>query len=161
MQYFKMLAVAALGFALLAPSPVFSMASAPEPGTKSRSYLDGERAVKAKDYAKAIPLLERALNDNLRDPDTNNLLGYSHRKLGNTQAALSYYQRALQADPNHKGANEYLGELYVEMKDLPKADERLQKLAQVCGANCEEYRDLKAAIDQAKASGDTGPKTGS
>src|SRR3954462_14182724 len=152
MHNFKTLAAVMVGCALLASGPVFSMAGAPDPVGKSRNYLDGERAVKAKEYAKAVPLLERALNDNLRDADTNNLLGYSHRKLGNAPTALVYYQRALQIDPNHKGANEYLGELYVEMKDLPKADERLQKLAQVCGTSCEEYRDLKAAIDEAKAS---------
>ena len=131
-----------------------------EPSTgKGRNYTEGERAVKAKDYAKAVPLLERALNDNMRDADANNLLGYSHRKLGNTQTALVYYQRALAIDPNHRGANEYLGELYVEMKDLPKAEERLTKLTQLCGTSCEEYRDLKAAIDQAKAAAPA-PKTG-
>lgn len=130
-------------------------------GDKSRAYKDGERAVKAKDYAKAIPLLEKAINDKIRDPDTYNLLGYSYRKLGNTQNALTYYQRALQYDANHKGANEYLGQLYVEMNDLPKAEERLAKLAQLCNMSCEEYRDLKASIDKAKAGGATGPRTGS
>jgi len=130
-------------------------------GGKSQAYKDGERAVKAKEYAKAIPLLERAMNENFRDPDTYNLLGYSYRKMGNTQNALTYYQRALQYDANHKGANEYLGQLYVEMNDLPKAEERLAKLNQVCGGRCDEYRDLKETIDKAKAGGSTGPKTGS
>jgi tetratricopeptide (TPR) repeat protein len=130
-------------------------------GAKSRAYLDGERAVKAKEYAKAIPLLERAVNENPRDADSYNLLGYSNRKLGNTQNALIYYQRALQYDANHKGANEYLGELYVEMNDLPKAEERLVKLGQLCQMNCEEYRDLKAAIDKAKAAPAAAPRTGS
>jgi tetratricopeptide (TPR) repeat protein len=129
---------------------------------KSRAFLDGERAVKAKEYAKAIPLLERAYNENTRDADATNLLGYSHRKLGNKDTALVYYQRALQADPNHRGANEYLGELYVEMNDLPKAKERLAKLQQICrNTTCEEYRDLKAAIDKAEATGTGAPRTGS
>jgi tetratricopeptide (TPR) repeat protein len=150
--------LAAGSVALTATSAVAMGSPDPLPG-KSRNYIDGERAVKAKEYAKAIPLLERALNDNLRDADANNLLGYSHRKLGNTQVALTYYQRALVIDPNHRGANEYLGELYVEMNDLPKAEERLQKLTQLCGTSCEEYRDLKTAIDKAKT-GTPGPKTG-
>jgi tetratricopeptide (TPR) repeat protein len=144
--------------------PVFAMGGAsPAPSMKSnRDYLDGERAIKAKDYAKAIPSLERAWNNDKGDPDVNNLLGYAHRKMGNTQVALNYYTRALQADANHKGANEYLGELYVELNDLPKAKERLAKLTQVCGGtSCEEYRDLKAAIDKAEASPSTGPRTGS
>lgn len=130
-------------------------------GGKSRAYLDGERAVKAKEYAKAIPLLEKAVNENPRDADSYNLLGYSNRKLGHTQNALTYYQRALQYDANHRGANEYLGQLYVEMNDLPKAEERLAKLNQVCG-NCEEYRDLKASVDKAKtAPAGAAPRTGS
>src|SRR5690242_151319 len=106
MRYIKTLAPVLWGAAVLASglvaagtvtltaSPVVAMGS-PEPSSgKGRNYIEGERAVKAKDYAKAIPLLERALNDNLRDADANNLLGYSHRKLGNTQVALTYYQRA-------------------------------------------------------------------
>jgi len=129
-------------------------------GGKSRAYLDGERAVKAKEYAKAIPLLEAAVNENFRDADALNLLGYSNRKLGNTQNALIYYQRALQNDANHKGANEYLGQLYVEMNDLPKAEERLAKLGTLCN-NCEEFRDLKASIDKAKAAPAGAPRTGS
>jgi tetratricopeptide (TPR) repeat protein len=129
--------------------------------SKSRAYLDGERAVKAKEYAKAIPLLERAVNENFRDADALNLLGYSNRKLGNTQNALIYYQRALQNDANHKGANEYLGQLYVEMNDIAKAEERLTKLGTLCN-NCEEFRDLKASIDKAKATpAGAAPRTGS
>jgi tetratricopeptide (TPR) repeat protein len=170
MRYIKPLTSLLLGSALLATGllaagPVVltatsAMAMGSEPTTgKGRNFTEGERAVKAKDYAKAIPLLERSLNDNLRDADANNLLGYSYRKLGNTQTALVYYQRALAIDANHRGANEYLGELYVELNDLPKAQERLTKLTQLCGTSCEEYRDLKAAIDKAQAA-PAAPKTG-
>ncbi len=159
---FKSLAGVLLAGAMVAAVPAVAMMSTdPAPAAKSRNYTEGERAVKAKDYAKAIPLLERALSDDVRDADATNLLGYSYRKMGNTQSALAYYQRALQLNPNHKGANEYLGQLYVELKDLPKAEERLAKLAQLCPpATCEEYRDLKQSIDQAKAGG-TAPRTGS
>jgi tetratricopeptide (TPR) repeat protein len=159
---FKNVAGVLVAGAILAAVPAFAMMSTdPAPAAKSRNYTEGERLVKAKDYAKAIPLLERALSDDVRDADATNLLGYSYRKMGNTQSALAYYQRALQLNPNHKGANEYLGQLYVELKDLPKAEERLAKLAQLCPpATCEEYRDLKQSIDQAKAGG-TGPRTGS
>jgi tetratricopeptide (TPR) repeat protein len=161
MQFKNVVGVLVAG-AILAAVPAFAMMSTdPAPAAKSRNYTEGERLVKAKDYAKAIPLLERALSDDVRDADATNLLGYSYRKMGNTQSALAYYQRALQLNPNHKGANEYLGQLYVELKDLPKAEERLAKLAQLCPpATCEEYRDLKQSIDQAKAGG-TGPRTGS
>jgi len=160
---FKSLAGLLLASAIVgaAPASVAMMSTDPAPTAKSRTYEEAERAVKAKDYAKAIPLLQKALMDDSKDADANNLLGYSYRKTGNAQSAMAYYQRALQLNPNHKGANEYLGQLYVELKDLPKAEERLAKLAQLCPpATCEEYRDLKQSIDQAKAGG-TAPRTGS
>lgn len=160
MHRFNGLAIA-LAVALGAAAPAAAMMSTDPTPTKSRAYLDGERAVKAKEYAKAIPLLEQVINSDPRDADAYNLLGYSFRNLGNKQSALAYYQRALQLNPNHRGANEYLGQLYVEMNDLPKAEERLQKLSQLCGSGCEEYRDLKASIDKAKAAAPGGPKTGS
>lgn len=159
MHRFNILAVALVGVLMLGATSAPAMMSTDPTPTKSRAYLDGERAVKAKEYAKAIPLLQQVINNDPRDADAYNLLGYSYRKTGNAQSALSYYQRALQIDPNHRGANEYLGQLYVEMKDLGKAEERLLKLAQLCQQRCEEYRDLKDAIDKAKAG--TGPKTGS
>lgn len=137
-----------LALGLAAPALAMSPASPPPP-TKSSAYKEGQRAVEAKDYAKAVPLLKQATVDNPNDADANNLLGYSYRKLGQQKAAFMYYQRALQIDPNNRGANEYLGELYVEMKDLPKAQAQLTKITQLCGTGCEEYRDLKAAIDKA------------
>jgi protein involved in temperature-dependent protein secretion len=54
---------------------------------------------------------------------------------------------ALKLDPNHKGANEYLGELYVDMGDMAKAQAQLAKLQQLCPSGCDEYSELKKAID--------------
>lgn len=146
--------VSSLVLALLlgAAAPALAMGpDTPPPPTKSSNYIEGLRAVNAKEYAKAVPLLERAIVDDPKDADANNLLGYSYRKLGNQKAAFMYYQRALQIDPNNRGANEYLGELYVEMHDLPKAETQLTKITQLCGTGCEEYRDLKQMIDKAHA----------
>jgi Flp pilus assembly protein TadD len=155
------LAVAATAMALA--SSALAMNPGPAPAnTKSSAYIDGQRAVNAKDYAKAVPLLEKAIVDNPQDADANNLLGYSYRKLGQQKAAFMYYQRALAIDPNNRGANEYLGELYVEMNDLPKAEAQLTKITQLCGTGCDEYRDLKVAIDKARAAGPApqGSRTG-
>ncbi|MFO1350081.1 MAG: tetratricopeptide repeat protein [Gammaproteobacteria bacterium] len=104
-----------------------------------------EQAIEAKDFAKAIAVLKPLADAGKADADVFNLLGFSHRKLGQYDIALDYYQRALALDPKHKGANEYLGELYVETKQLAKAEERLKILASIC-ADCEEYRELKEAI---------------
>jgi len=153
------LAVAAVATSALAMGPSSPSPMAP---TKSSAYTEGQRAVNAKDYAKAVPLLQKAISDNPQDADANNLLGYSYRKLGDQKAAFMYYQRALAIEPNNRGANEYLGELYVEMHDLPKAEAQLTKVTQLCGTGCEEYRDLKAAIDKERAAGPAkqGPRTG-
>ncbi len=167
MRLFKALAASTILAAGLAvgAGPVAAMMSSPPPAAQTSSYSDGERLVKAKDYEKAIPLLQKALTENPGNADASNLLGYSYRKLGNQKSAFMYYQRALQIDPNHRGANEYLGELYVEMNDLPKAEAQLQKVTQLCGnTSCDEYRDLQSMIDKAKSAGmpaGQGPRTGS
>ena len=53
--------------------------------------------------------------------------------------------------PDHLGANEYLGELYLEMKQPDKAKERLAVLKGACGS-CEEYMELASKINQYTAS---------
>ena len=60
-----------------------------------------------------------------------------------------YYLEGLNLDPNHKGINEYLGELYVQTKRIELAKERLSVLK---GCNCEEYNELKEIIEGKKKS---------
>ena len=60
-----------------------------------------------------------------------------------------YYLQGLAIDPNHKGINEYLGELYVATKRHSLAVERLEVLK---GCDCKEYEDLKAIIAGEKVS---------
>ncbi|HEY3486611.1 MAG TPA: hypothetical protein VGL10_00960, partial [Gammaproteobacteria bacterium] len=57
-------------------------------------------------------------------------------------------------DPKHRGAHEYLGELYVSIKRLDKAEEQLAVLKQLCAANCPEYKKLQQAIEDYKQSAD-------
>jgi tetratricopeptide (TPR) repeat protein len=73
-------------------------------------------------------------------------MGYSHRKLGDHQKAIDFYKQALTVNPDHRGANEYLGEAYLEINDLPKAEERLAHLINVCGQSCKETRELADAV---------------
>ena len=81
------------------------------------------------------------------NPDVLNLTGFSLRKTGKIAEALDYYNRALALNPQHRGANEYLGELYLETKQPEKAKERLEVLRQACG-DCEEFEDLQKQIEQ-------------
>lgn len=82
-------------------------------------------------------------------PDVMNYLGYSHRKLGMFARAESYYLTALAVDPNHRGANEYLGELYIEMGQMDKARAQLAKLQNICSFGCIEETELSGWITNA------------
>jgi hypothetical protein len=53
----------------------------------------------------------------------------------------------LALEPEHKGAHEYLGELYLQTGQPEKAEAQLEKLAHICGLEgCEEYEVLRVAI---------------
>jgi predicted Zn-dependent protease len=116
----------------------------------SDNFAAAKAMVDAGRFDQALPALnalDRAMPDN---PDVLNLIGFSLRKTGNTDRALDYYNRALALQPDHRGANEYLGELYLELKQPAKAQERLAVLQKACG-DCEEYEDLKAKVDRTLA----------
>ncbi len=87
--------------------------------------------------------------------DWNNLMGYSHRKAKTPDyaAAERYYDAALRIDPQHRGALEYSGELYLMTGDLARAEQRLAALDKACFLPCSEYTDLKKAIAAYKANG--------
>ena len=113
-----------------------------------------ERAVKlveAAAYEDAIRVLRNLNKKEPENADVLNMLGFSQRKLGRTESALDYYQQALAIEPLHLGANEYLGELYLETGKLGKAQERLAEFAVACPSDCEERRELAEAIDAYKA----------
>jgi len=115
----------------------------------SSSMQDARTQIKKQRWADAIATLRVVLEAEPNNADANNLMGYSLRKSGNLQRAEGFYLKALKLSPKHKGANEYLGELYVETGNLAKAKTRLEVLESICGTGCEEYQDLKAAIDKA------------
>ena len=119
------------------------------------SYTEAKKMIAAGKYKMAIPLLQQSLAENPANADAYNYLGYSLRKSGNREDALVSYRKALAIDPEHRGANEYLGELYLEMGQLDKAKERLDVLDRACFFGCEEYRELKAAIQDFQAKNDS------
>ena len=116
----------------------------------SSEFKAGKKAVKEKDFQSALGHLNKANEKNPKNADIHNLLGYSYRKLGDTDRAFEHYHIALQINPKHRGANEYLGELYLETDQLAKAEERLKVLDDACFLGCEEYDDLKEAIEKYK-----------
>ncbi|NIO43097.1 MAG: tetratricopeptide repeat protein, partial [Burkholderiales bacterium] len=61
-------------------------------------------------------------------------------------------QRALEIDPSHKHAHEYLGEAYLMQEDLAGAEQHLAELARICTPiPCEEYKELKRAVEAFKS----------
>ena len=116
------------------------------PAEVSGDYQRGVKAVRAGNYAAALPLLQKVVAKNARNADAWNFIGYSHRKLRRLDQALVAYQKALAIKPDHRGANEYIGELYLETGKLAKAKQRLKVLDSACFFGCEEYDELKAAI---------------
>jgi len=113
-------------------------------------FAKGEKAVNAGNYQSAVRYLSKEVKKNPNNADAQNLLGFSYRKLGETDKAFEHYNKALRLDPKHRGANEYLGELYLETGQLPQAEERLEVLAKACSRGCEEYDELKEAIEKYK-----------
>ena len=97
-------------------------------------------------YQDAISELQQLLKESPTDADMLNLLAYSQRKLRRFDEALVNYQKALDIEPEHRGANEYLGELYLQLGQLDKAQERLQVLDKACFFGCDEFDELEEAI---------------
>ena len=109
-------------------------------------YAAGKQAIDAKDWPAAIKLLNSAALRDTRNADIQNYLGYAYRHAGQFDLAFRHYQRALQLNPRHRGAHEYVGEAYLMVHKLAKAEEHLAALQKICLIPCEEYEDLKKKI---------------
>ena len=106
--------------------------------------------IKAKDFKGGLAELTPMLAT-YQHADVYNLMGYSLRKTGDYKQAYTFYRKALDFDPDHKGALEYLGELYVETGQIEKAKENIVRLQQLCPSGCEELADLQRAVSAASA----------
>jgi Flp pilus assembly protein TadD len=127
----------------LEPSPAFAVDTVTS--TDAPDLTSVRAKIKAKNYQAALTEL-KTLAETHQHADVYSLLGFSLRKTGDYPTALTFYKKALDFDVNHKGAREYLGELYVETGDLPKAREQLAVLEKLCPQGCEERADLEKAL---------------
>ena len=116
----------------------------------AKKYETKKKTKKAlKRYEKALKLLIKENKKKPNQANTLNYLGFASRKLGDYENGEKYYLLGLEIDPNHKGINEYLGELYVVTNRIELAKERLAVLK---NCNCEEYQELKDIIEGKKKS---------
>ena len=140
-----------LGVELPVVSIAFAEDDTPTPDNAANpDYMAVKAEVDAGAYQAALTRLMALDQQTPNDPDILNLIGFSLRKTGHPDQALDYYSRALAQKPDHLGANEYLGELYLELKQPAKAQERLAVLEKACG-DCEEFQELKEKIAQQAA----------
>ena len=102
-----------------------------------------EKALKL--YSKAYDKLLKVFDKDKENPDILNYLGFTLRKAGNFEEAEKFYLMGLKIKPNHKGINEYLGELYVKTNRIELAKERLEVLKD---CKCEEFEELKELIEK-------------
>jgi Flp pilus assembly protein TadD len=118
-------------------------------------YTAGVQAIESRQFARAITLLEVSVQRTPDDADAWNQLAYATRRNGEPAKAIPLYQKALALDPRHLGAHEYIGEAYLMLGNLPKAKEHLARLDKLCFFSCEEYRDLKKAVEAYEKTGKT------
>ena len=105
-----------------------------------------QSALDAGKYEAALGHLATAAAEDDRNADVHNLTGYALRKLGRYDAAGAAYDKALALDPEHTGALEYQGELFLKLGEIDKARANLEKLDDICWLGCESYYLLRDAI---------------
>ena len=113
------------------------------------TYAEAKTLVKSKKFDKAVVMLEELLKDskNSSNPDILNDYAYSLRNLKQYDKAEKFYLAALKINPKHAGANEYLGELYLQTK-RPEQAKKILEILKNC--NCEEYKELKEQVEKYK-----------
>ena len=117
------------------------------------NWIEGKKAVEAQDWKHAVELLDKAAAADPTNADIENWLGYAQRKSGNLNAAFVAYNQALKLNPAHRQAHEYIGEAYLMTGDVTKAEQHLAELQRLCTPiPCEEYKDLKRAVEAYKKS---------
>ncbi len=130
-----------------------------DPGFEA--YSQALRLIKNEQFAEAIPYLDVALQKRPHSANILNYEGYAHRMIGDYNSSLDYYNRALAIDPDHKGVHEYMGELYLQTKQLDKAQAELATLAKLCPDGCEEKDTLTASIAKYQAANPAGAEPAS
>jgi tetratricopeptide (TPR) repeat protein len=137
---------------------VFSGDMSPRAESGDADYAEAIRARGEMDWDKMIAALDRVVARRPWHDNAHSLLGYGHRKLGDYDKALHHYNIALELNPRHRDALNYMGVAYLSMDKVDMAEETLARLATVCQTvaltfsdgdftdGCNEYRDLAKHI---------------
>lgn len=121
--------------------------------TPPSSALPDLTAIRAKiyaeNYSEAVDDLTK-LTETVQHADVYNLLGFSLRSLERYEEAGKWYREALFYDPDHKGALEYQGELFLKIGQQERAKVNAQKLESLCPDGCDELNALNLSIAEAE-----------
>ena len=116
-----------------------------------------------KDFKSAIKLISKKKYDNAIEKlmdlvdvsssdftkaDVLNEIGFAFRKNNDLDNASKYYLMALKEDPNHLGALEYQGEMFVDLGQKDKALANLNKLRDLVGEKNSFYKELDSYISR-------------
>ena len=122
-----------------------------------------EKTNYGKDYKSAIKLIKKSKYDDaidklmaLADVDTTdftkadvfNEIGFAYRKSQDFDNASKYYDKALKLEPNHLGALEYQGEMYVDLGQKENALANLEKLRNLVGEKDSYFKELNNYISK-------------
>jgi Flp pilus assembly protein TadD len=124
----------------------------PDLAARDEDYAAGKRAVERKDWDEAVRRFKLAERRHPEQADLQNILGFAHRNLKQYDLAFIHYKRAIEIEPRHRGAHEYIGETYLLTGDLASAEKHLGALRQICLLPCDELQDLERAVARYRTS---------
>jgi tetratricopeptide (TPR) repeat protein len=114
-----------------------------------KDYKSAIKLIRSKDYDKAIRKLKTLTTASSTDftrADVYNELGFAYRKSDDFDNAAKYYKKALELDPEHLGAIEYQGEMYVDLGQKDNALSNLELLKTLVGEKNSYYKELNNYI---------------
>ncbi|MGX7895528.1 tetratricopeptide repeat protein [Tsuneonella sp. HG222] len=141
-------APAALALSLLV-AVTASVGSAQQQAPDPRSAAltaQGKSLLAAGQVQDAIDTFEAALAIDPSNTDVYLELGEAARNQGLQGKAIHYYREALKREPNNFAALSGEGAALMEKGAVEKAKRKLVQLEGLCGASCDESKQLAAAI---------------
>jgi len=95
-----------------------SSAQLTDAGKKDRAVHEAQEY-----YSSALAKFQEAVQDDARMHEAWNYVGYTNRKLGNYDAALAAYEKALTLKPGYPDALEYRGEAFLGLNRISDAQQ--------------------------------------
>lgn len=120
-------------------------------GEPPADMTEGYQAIESGEYEAALVFFAGITQSDPTNAEAYNQMGYINRRLQNFPQAFAFYHKALELDPQHTGAHHYIGEAYLEVGDLARAEDHLAQLDLICLFGCDDYFELRQAVALYKA----------